>query len=150
MVLLLPRLLADLPKAGWEEVSILSPPACPQEPMPTQALLYPFPFLFISGKYKHLSYPTITHQVQLCGLVLVLSLSERKFSGGKSQCVPDRVPICSLNDKILFPCQGHHCPHHYQWALELQDKNTDCLFSGNFTQREETEGDTLTDSLCTL
>lgn len=95
MVLLLPRLLADLPKASWEEVNIPSQPARPQEPMPTKALLYHFPFLFISGKYKHISFPTIADQVQLCGLILVLSLSERKFSGEKS-------PMCLRQCTNLF------------------------------------------------
>lgn len=48
---------------------------------------------------------------------------------GNPQCVPDSIQICSLNDKILFACQGHH--HRYrchQWVLECQEKHRFSVF----------------------
>lgn len=62
-----------------------------------QSFLLPPPFYLYLRKVKMLSHnwPPSTFLADLCGLILVLSLFERKFSGGKS-------PTCSRQSTNLF------------------------------------------------
>ena len=57
------------------------------------------------------------------------------------QCVPDSIHIYSLNDKILFPCQGnHHHHHHHQWVLEItRNIQTLCLQGTSCEGRRQSE-----------